>query len=140
MIILKIIACAFSMSFCFMCVSSLAGFMIEPFFYTSSAQFDDPIEWLQKKFAYFLFFWIFFCWTCAILAAKLKDFGKLADFFVNLFLPTVAVLIVSPLVGIAIATVLGWCGGDLVISIFAAYILALLVVNRVLKQIYPPKS
>ena len=62
------------------------------------------------------------------------------DFFVNLFLPTVAVLIVSPLVGIAIATVLGWCGGDLVISIFAAYILALLVVNRVLKQIYPPKS
>lgn len=133
MIILKIIACAFSMSFCFMCVSSLAGFMIEPFFYTSSAQFDDPIEWLQKKFAYFLFFWIFFCWTCAILAAKLKDFGKLADFFVNLFLPTVAVLIVSPLVGIAIATVLGWCGGDLVISIFAAYILALLVVNRVLK-------
>ena len=140
MIILKIIACAFSMSFCFMCVSSFADFVIEPFFYTSSARFDGPIEWLQKKFAYFIFFWIFFCWICAILAAKLKDFGKLADFFVNLFLPTVAVLIVSPLVGIAIATVLGWCGGDLIISIFVAYILALFVVNRVLKQIYPSKS
>ena len=140
MIILKIIACAFSMSFYLMCISSLADFMIEPFFYTSSARFDDPIEWLQKKFAYFLFFWIFFCWICAILAAKLKDFGKLTDFFVNLFLPTVAVLIVSPFIGIAIATVLGWCGGDLIISICAAYILALLVVNRVLKQIYPPKS
>lgn len=140
MVFLKIIACAFSMGFCLMSVSSLADFVIEPFFYTSSARFDDPIEWLQKKFAYFLFFWIFFCWICAILAAKLKDFGKFTDFFVNLFLPTVAVLIVSPLVGIAIATVLGWCGGDLIISIFVAYILALLVVNRVLKQIYPPKS
>ena len=140
MIILKIIACAFSMSFYLMCVSSLADFMIEPFFYTSSARFDDPIEWLQKKFAYFLFFWIFFCWICVILAAKLKDFGKLTDFFVNLFLPTVAVLIVSPLVGIAIAMMLRWCGGDLIISIFVAYILALFVVNRVLKQIYPFKS
>lgn len=46
MIILKIIACAFSMSFYLMCVSSLADFMIEPFFYTSSARFDGPIEWL----------------------------------------------------------------------------------------------
>lgn len=69
MVFLKIIACAFSMSFYLMCVLSLASFMIEPFFYTSSVRFDDPIEWLQKKFAYFLFFWIFFCWICAILAA-----------------------------------------------------------------------
>ena len=140
MIILKIIACAFSMSFCLMNISSLGDFVVWRIFDTSSVWDDDPIEWLQKKFAYFLFFWIFFCWICAILAAKLKDFGKFVDFFVNLFLPTVAVLIVSPFIGIAIATVLGWCGGDLVISIFAAYILALLVVNRVLKQIYPSKS
>ena len=93
-----------------------------------------------EKIRIFPIFWIFFCWICAILAAKLKDFGKLTDFFVNLFLPAVAVLIVSPFIGIAIATVLGWCGGDLIISICAAYILALLVVNRVLKQIYLPKS
>ena len=140
MIILKIIACAFSMGFCLMCISSLMGFFIGQIFDTSSVRFDDPLEWLQQKCVYFLFLWIFFCGVCAVLAAKLKDFGKLTDFFVNLFLPTVAVLIVSPFIGIAIATVLGWCGGDLIISICAAYILALLVVNRALKQIYPPKS
>lgn len=139
MVFLKIIACAFSMGFCLMCVSSLMGFVIGQIFDASSVWDDDPVEWLQQKCVYFAFLWIFFCGICAVLAAKLKDFGKLADFFVNLFLLTVAVLIVSPLVGIAIATVLGWCGGDLIISIFVAYILALLVVNRVLNQIYTPK-
>ena len=111
MVFLKIIACAFSMDFCLMCVSILMGFVIGQIFDASSVWNDDLIEWLQKKFVYFAFLWIFFCGICAILAAKLKDFGKFVDFFVNLFLPTVAVLIVSPLVGIAIATVLGWCGG-----------------------------
>ena len=111
MVFLKIIACAFSMGFCLMCVSILMGFVIGQIFDASSVWNDDLIEWLQKKFVYFAFLWIFFCGICAILAAKLKDFGKFVDFFVNLFLPTVAVLIVSPLVGIAIATVLGWCGG-----------------------------
>ena len=140
MIILKIITCAFSMGFCLMSISSLGDFLVWRIFDTSSVWDDDSIEWLQQKCIYFAFLWIFFCGVCAVLAAKLKDFGKLTDFFVNLFLPTVAVLIVSPFIGIAIATVLGWCGGDLVISIFAAYILALLVVNRVLKRVYPPKS
>ena len=121
-------------------ISSLGDFVVWRIFDTSSVWDDDPIEWLQQKCVYFIFLWISFCGVCAVLAKKLKDFDRLVNFFVNLFLPIVAVLIVSPFIGIAIATVLGWCGGDLIISICAAYILALLVVNRVLKQIYPPKS
>ena len=118
MVFLKIMACAFSMGFCLMCVSSLMGFVIGQIFDASSVWDDDPIEWLQQKCVYFAFLWIFSCGICAVLAAKLKDFGKLTDFFVNLFLPTVAVLILSPLVDIAIVTALGWCGGDLVISLY----------------------
>lgn len=140
MIILKIIACAFSMGFCLMCVSSLADFMIEPFFYTSSAQFDDPIEWLQKKFAYFLFLWIFSCGICAILAKKLKDFDRLVNFFVNLFLPIVAIWIISPFLGITIAAAFELHGGDILIGICTAYVLALIVVAEVLKQVYSPKT
>nr|WP_315004408.1 hypothetical protein [uncultured Campylobacter sp.] len=145
MIILKIIACAFSMSFYLMCVSSLADFMIEPFFYTSSAWDGDPLEWLQKKFAYFLFLWIFSCGICAILAAKLKDFGKLTDFFVNLFLPTAAVWILSPFLGMMIVALIV---SDLHLATFYSSLLSalifivlfMIVVKEVLKQIYPPKS
>ena len=145
MIILKIIACAFSMSFYLICVSSLADFVIEPFFYTSSVWDDDPLDWLQKKFAYFLFLWIFSCGICAILAAKLKDFGKLTDFFVNLFLPTAAVWILSPYLGIIIAAV---CISDThlvdfysaLLSALIFIVLFMIVVAEVLKQIYPPKS
>lgn len=145
MIILKIIACAFSMSFCLMCVSSLADFIIEPFFYTSSARFDDPLEWLQKKFAYFLFLWIFSCGICAVLAAKLKTFDKLTDFFVNLFLPTAAVWILSPFLGMMIVALIV---SDLHLATFYSSLLSalifivlfMIVVAEVLKQIYPPKS
>ena len=144
MVFLKIIACAFSMSFYLMCVLSLASFMIEPFFYTSSVRFDDPIEWLQKKFAYFLFFWIFFCWICAILAAKLKDFGRFVDFFVNLFLPTAAVWILSPFLGMMIVALIV---SDLHLATFYSALLSalifivlfMIVVKELLKQIYPPK-
>ena len=145
MIILKIIACAFSMSFYLMCVSSLADFVIEPFFYTSSVWDDDPLDWLQKKFAYFLFLWIFSCGICAILAAKLKDFDRLVNFFVNLFLPIVAIWILSPYLGIIIAAV---CISDTnlvdfysaLLSALISIVLFMIVVREVLKQIYPSKS
>ena len=97
-----------------------------------------------EKFAYFLFFWIFFCWICAILAAKLKDFGKFVDFFVNLFLPTVAIWILSPYLGIMIAAV---CISDSRLAAFYAALLSalisivlfMIVVKEVLKRVYPPK-
>ena len=128
-----------------MCVSSLADFVIEPFFYTSSVWDDDPLDWLQKKFAYFLFLWIFSCGICAILAAKLKDFGKLTDFFVNLFLPTAAVWILSPFLGMMIVALIV---SDLYLATFYSSLLSalifivlfMIVVAEVLKQIYPPKS
>ena len=133
------------MSFYLMCVSSLADFMIEPFFYTSSVWDDDPLDWLQKKFAYFLFLWIFSCGICAILAAKLKDFGKLTDFFVNLFLPTAAVWMLSPFLGMMIVALIV---SDLHLARFYSSLLSalifivlfMIVVAEVLKQIYPPKS
>ncbi len=145
MIILKIIACAFSMGFCLMCILSLMGFFIGQIFDTSSVRFDDPLEWLQQKCVYFLFLWIFFCGVCAVLAAKLKDFGKLTDFFVNLFLPTVAIWILSPYLGIIIAAV---CISDThlvdfysaLLSALISIVLFMIVVAEVLKQIYPPKS
>nr|WP_314071600.1 hypothetical protein [uncultured Campylobacter sp.] len=145
MIILKIIACAFSMSFYLMCVSSLADFVIEPFFYTSSVWDDDPLDWLQKKFAYFLFLWIFSCGICAILAAKLKDFDRLVNFFVNLFLPIVAIWILSPYLGIIIAAV---CISDTnlvdfysaLLSALISIVLFMIVVAEVLKRVYPSKS
>ena len=128
-----------------MCVSSLADFVIEPFFYTSSVWDDDPLDWLQKKFAYFLFLWIFSCGICAILAAKLKDFGKLTDFFVNLFLPTAAVWMLSPFLGMMIVALIV---SDLHLARFYSSLLSalifivlfMIVVAEVLKQIYPPKS
>ena len=145
MIILKIIACAFSMSFCLMCISSLMSFFIGQIFDTSSVRFDDPLEWLQQKCVYFLFLWIFFCGICAILAAKLKDFGKLTDFFVNLFLPTAAVWILSPFLGMMIVALIV---SDLHLARFYSSLLSalifivlfMIVVAEVLKQIYPSKS
>lgn len=145
MIILKIIACAFSMGFCLMCISSLMGFFIGQIFDTSSVRFDDPLEWLQQKCVYFLFLWIFFCGVCAVLAAKLKGFGKLTDFFVNLFLPTAAVWILSPFLGMMIVALIV---SDLHLATFYSSLLSalifivlfMIVVAEVLKQIYPPKS
>ena len=145
MIILKIIACAFSMGFCLMCISSLMGFFIGQIFDTSSVRFDDPLEWLQQKCVYFLFLWIFFCGVCAVLAAKLKDFGKLTDFFVNLFLPTAAVWILSPFLGMMIVALIV---SDLHLARFYSSLLSalifivlfMIVVAEVLKQIYPSKS
>ncbi|WP_297945057.1 hypothetical protein [uncultured Campylobacter sp.] len=145
MIILKIIACAFSMGFCLMCISSLMGFFIGQIFDTSSVRFDDPLEWLQQKCVYFLFLWIFFCGICAILAAKLKDFGKLTDFFVNLFLPTAAVWMLSPFLGMMIVALIV---SDLHLARFYSSLLSalifivlfMIVVAEVLKQIYPSKS
>ena len=145
MIILKIIACAFSMSFCLMCISSLMSFFIGQIFDTSSVRFDDPLEWLQQKCVYFLFLWIFFCGICAILAAKLKDFGKLTDFFVNLFLPTAAVWMLSPFLGMMIVALIV---SDLHLARFYSSLLSalifivlfMIVVAEVLKQIYPSKS
>jgi len=145
MIILKIIACAFSMGFCLMCILSLMGFFIGQIFDTSSVRFDDPLEWLQQKCVYFLFLWIFFCGICAVLAKKLKDFGKLTDFFVNLFLPTAAVWILSPFLGMMIVALIV---SDLHLARFYSSLLSalifivlfMIVVAEVLKQIYPPKS
>ena len=145
MVFLKIIACAFSMGFCLMCISSLMGFFIGQIFDTSSVRFDDPLEWLQQKCVYLAFLWIFFCGICAVLAAKLKDFGKLTDFFVNLFLPTVAIWILSPYLGIMIAAV---CISDSRLAAFYAALLSalisivlfMIVVKEVLKRVYPPKS
>ena len=145
MIILKIIACAFSMGFCLMCISSLMGFFIGQIFDTSSVRFDDPLEWLQQKCVYFLFLWIFFCGICAVLAKKLKDFGKLTDFFVNLFLPTAAVWILSPFLGMMIVALIV---SDLHLATFYSSLLSalifivlfMIVVAEVLKQIYPSKS
>lgn len=123
----------------------LGRFLVWRIFDTSSVRFDDPIEWLQKKFAYFLFLWIFSCGICAILAAKLKDFGKLTDFFVNLFLPTAAVWILSPFLGMMIVALIV---SDLHLATFYSSLLSalifivlfMIVVAEVLKQIYPPKS
>jgi hypothetical protein len=145
MVFLKIIACAFSMGFCLMCISSLMGFLTGQIFDTSSVRFDEPLEWLQQKCVYFLFLWIFFCGICAILAAKLKDFGKLTDFFVNLFLPTAAVWILSPFLGMMIVALIV---SDLHLATFYSSLLSalifivlfMIVVAEVLKQIYPPKS
>ena len=145
MIILKIIACAFSMSFCLMNISSLGDFVVWRIFDTSSVWDDDPIEWLQQKCVYFIFLWISFCGVCAVLAAKLKDFGKLTDFFVNLFLPTAAVWILSPFLGMMIVALIV---SDLHLATFYSSLLSalifivlfMIVVAEVLKRVYLTKS
>ena len=144
MVFLKIITCAFSMGFCLMSISSLADFLVWRIFDTSSVWDDDPIEWLQQKCIYFAFLWIFFCGVCAVLAAKLKDFGKLTDFFVNLFLPTVAIWILSPYLGTMIAAV---CISDTnlvdfysaLLSALISIVLFMIVIREVLRRVYPPK-
>ena len=126
-------------------ISSLGDFVVWRIFDTSSVWDGDPLEWLQKKFAYFLFLWIFSCGICAILAAKLKDFGKLTDFFVNLFLPTAAVWILSPFLGMMIVALIV---SDLhlatfyssLLSALISIVLFMIVVREVLKRVYPSKS
>ena len=140
MIILKIIACAFSMGFCFTSVLILVDLSVELFFVAFSDRYGYLSEWLQERCVYFVVLWIFFCGICAILAEKLKDFDRLVNFFVNLFLPTVAIWIISPFLGITIAAVFELHGGDILIGICTAYVLALIVVAEVLKQVYSPKT
>ena len=128
-----------------MSISSLSDFLIWRIFDTSNVWDDDPIEWLQQKCVYFSFLWIFSCGICAVLAAKLKDFGKLTDFFVNLFLPTVAIWILSPYLGTMIAAV---CISDTrlvdfysaLLSALISIVLFMIVVAEVLKRVYPSKS
>lgn len=140
MIILKIIACAFSMGFCFISVLILADLSVELFFAAFSDRYGYLSEWLQERCIYFVVLWIFFCGICVILAEKLKDFDRLVNFFVNLFLPTVAIWIISPFLGITIAVAFELHGGDILIGICTAYVLALIVVAEVLEQVYPPKT
>ena len=79
-----------------------------------------------------------------MLAAKLKDFGRFVDFFVNLFLPTAAVWILSPFLGMMIVALIV---SDLHLATFYSALLSalifivlfMIVVKEVLKQIYPPK-
>ena len=145
MIILKIIACAFSMSFCFTSVLILADLSVELFFAAFSDRYGYLSEWLQERCIYFVVLWIFFCGICVILAEKLKDFDRLVNFFVNLFLPTVAIWILSPYLGIIIAAV---CISDTnLVDFYSALLSALIfivifmiVVAEVLKRIYPSKS
>lgn len=114
-------------------------------FDASSARYDDPVEWLRQKCVYFAFLWIFFCGICAVLATKLKDFGRFADFFVDLFLPTVAIWILSSYLGTMIAAV---CISDThlvdfysaLLSALISIVLFMIVVREVLKRVYPPKS
>ena len=145
MVFLKIIACAFSMSFCFTSVLILADLSVELFFAAFSDRYGYLSEWLQERCIYFVVLWIFFCGICVILAEKLKDFGKLTDFFVNLFLPTAAVWILSPFLGMVIVALIV---SDLHLATFYSSLLSalifivlfMIVVREVLKQIYPPKS
>ena len=80
-----------------------------------------------------------------MLAVKLKDFDRLVNFFVNLFLPIVAIWILSPYLGIIIAAVRI---SDIhlvdfysaLLSALISIVLFMIVVREVLKQIYPSKS
>ena len=116
MVFLKILTCALSMSFCFMSIYGLTTSAVELALFTEYnpagdadplGDLSDPLDWLQLNIAYLVGFWIFFSSVCAVIYRRLSCFDEISKFFIDLFLPTVATIILALILG-AVLPVYGW--------------------------------
>ena len=147
MVFLKILTCAFSMSFCFMSIYGLTTSAVELALFTEYnpagdadplGDLSDPLDWLQLNIAYLVGFWIFFSSVCAVIYRRLSCFDEISKFFIDLFLPTVATIILALILGAVLPFAVGAQRGDFVIAqgfgIFLAEILFIIIIARLIKR------
>ena len=144
MVFLKILTCAFSMSFCFMSIYGLTTSAVELVFFREydPAGDADPLgdlgDWLELNIAYLVGFWIFFSGVCAVIYRRLSCFDEIAKFFIDLFLPAAATIILALILGAVLPFTVGIRRGDFVIAqgvgIFLAEILFIIIIARLLKR------
>ena len=147
MVFLKIFTCSFSMSFCFMSIYGLTTSAVELVFFSEYnpagdagplGDLGDTLDWLQLNIAYLVGFWIFFSGVCAVLYKRLSYFDEIAKFFIDLFLPATATIILALILGAILPFAVGARRGDFVIAqgvgIFLAEILFIVTIARLLKR------
>ena len=147
MAFLKILTCAFSMSFCFMSIYGLTTSAVELVFFSEYnpagdadplGDLGDPLDWLELNIAYLVGFWIFFSGVCAVLYKRLSYFDEIAKFFIDLFLPAAAMIILALILGAILPFAVEAQRGDFVIAqgvgIFLAQILFIITIARLLKR------
>ena len=102
----------------------------------------DPLgdlgDWLELNIAYLVGFWIFFSGVCAVIYRRLSCFDEIAKFFIDLFLPAAATIILALILGAVLPFTVGIRRGDFVIAqgvgIFLAEILFIIIIARLLKR------
>ena len=147
MAFLKIFTCAFSMSFCFMSIYGLTTSAVELALFTEYdpagdadplGDLGDPLDWLQLNIAYLVGFWIFFSGVCAVLYKRLSYFDEIAKFFIDLFLPAAATIILALILGALLPFAVGAQPENAVIAqgfgIFLAEIFFIIIIARLLKR------
>ncbi|WP_298947040.1 hypothetical protein [Campylobacter showae] len=147
MVFLKILTCAFSMSFCFMSIYGLTTSAVELALFTEYnpagdadplGDLSDPLDWLQLNIAYLVGFWIFFSSVCAVIYRRLSCFDEISKFFIDLFLPTVATIILALILGAVLPFTVGAQPENAVIAqglgIFLAEILFIIIIARLIKR------
>lgn len=135
------------MSFCFMSIYGLTTSAVELALFTEYnpagdadplGDLSDPLDWLQLNIAYLVGFWIFFSSVCAVIYRRLSCFDEISKFFIDLFLPTVATIILALILGAVLPFTVGIRRGDFVITqgvgIFLAEILFIIIIAHLLKR------
>lgn len=99
---------------------------------------SDPLDWLQLNIAYLVGFWIFFSSVCAVIYRRLSCFDEISKFFIDLFLPTVATIILALILGAVLPFTVGAQPENAVIAqglgIFLAEILFIIIIARLIKR------
>ena len=82
--------------------------------------------------------WLFFSGVCAVLYKRLGCFDEMAKFFIDLFLPAAATIILALILGAVLPFAVGAQRGDFVIAqgvgIFLAEILFIIIIACLLKR------
>ena len=98
----------------------------------------DPLDWLQLNIAYLVGFWIFFSGVCVVLYKRLSCFDEIAKFFIDLFLPAAATIILALILGVVLPFTVGAQPENAVIAqglgIFLAEIFFIIIIARLLKR------
>lgn len=135
------------MSFCFMSIYGLTTSAVELALFTEYnpagdadplGDLSDPLDWLQLNIAYLVGFWIFFSSVCAVIYRRLSCFDEISKFFIDLFLPTVATIILALILGAVLPFTVGAQPENAVIAqglgIFLAEILFIIIIARLIKR------
>lgn len=98
----------------------------------------DPLDWLELNIAYLVGFWVFFSGVCAVIYRRLGCFDEIAKFFIDLFLPAAATIILALILGVVLPFTVGAQPENAVIAqglgIFLAEILFIIIIARLIKR------